>query len=239
MTFNLVRNKTIYGGQECRQTRLGLNYINKIPNKKIIHTYLKDSNNGIRPLSLSCIQLHDLIRYCEQSRCMNCPLRSICEDGFLTSLENVLQKLIINKGETKMSGTKANDIHLLIAMLDNNQLHFDIYTAVMDFIKKILLAEGDITEDELEVISFNDFNLTKSQYEKCKEVINNISNDYFPFYANTSLDDEEPTPNIFRLEATKIFTPLKDGIGVDENDYVVNIHLEWDDVDSIPEGCGV
>jgi hypothetical protein len=59
------------------------------------------------------------------------------------------------------------------------------------------------------------------------------------FYAVTALDDEEATPNIFTLEATKVFTPLKDGNGVDENDYIVNIHLEWDDVDEIPEECKV
>ena len=240
MRFDQHRDKIIYGGAECRQTRVGLNYIKDHYDKFVIHTYCRKADNGIAPISLSLKQINDFIRFCQHSRCNICPMRSICEDGFLTTLERVLEKININIGEIKMSGTKANDIHLLIAMLEDNHLHFNIYLAVMDFIKKILIAEGDINNDEeLETITFGDINLSKEQYAKYKNVIDTISNDYFPFYANTALDDEEPTPNVFRLESTKIYTPLKDGQGVDENDYVVNVHMEWDDIDKIPEECCV
>lgn len=218
-----------------------INYLPKIP-VYIKHNYCKNGNHYIDALSKNYTlkELSGLFSYCSiRGHCKECPCSSMCEDGFYNTIERAFKKYTKCRGEIKMPGTKSNDIHLLIAMLEDNHLHFNMYVAVMDYVKKLIMAEGDITEDELDIISFGDINLSKETYEKYKPVLDKIANDYFPFYAVTALDDEEATPNIFTLEATKVFTPLKDGNGVDENDYIVNIHLEWDDVDDIPEECKV
>ena len=204
----------------------------------IKHNYCNNKVIGIQTKHYLLKELIQKFCYCNFKKpfCSKCQYSSICEDGFFTTILNAFMKICKLKGEIKMTGTKANDIHLLIAMLEDNNLHFNIYSAVMDFIKKIAMAEGDIAEDELETINFGDINLSKEAYTKYKPVFDKIAEEYFPFYAVTSLDTEdEATPNIFNLKTMKVFTPLKDGDGVDENDYIVNIYIDWDDIDDIPE----
>ena len=123
-------------------------------------------------------------------------------------------------------GQKSCEIELLINIASTNA-HFDIYEIIMTHFKQVLIDRGLVEGEDFTIKSMTDICFTKEKFEANRDIINEISNDYFPVYAKTFLIPEEvPTWNDFYLD---IYTIDSDASKSEEDAECVIISLSWND----------
>ena len=123
-------------------------------------------------------------------------------------------------------GQKSCEIELLINIANTNA-HFDIYEIIMTHFKQVLIDRGLVEGEDFTIKSMTDICFTKDKFEANRDIINEISNDYFPVYAKTFLIPEEvPTWNDFYLDIYDINSSVSNP---EEDAECVIISLAWND----------
>lgn len=123
-------------------------------------------------------------------------------------------------------GQKSCEIELLIGIA-NTSAHFEIYEIIMAHVKQVFIESGLVEGEDFTIKSMTDICFTKEKFEANRDIINQISNDYFPVYAKTFLIPEEtPTWNDFYFDIYNINTDVSNPEG--DNECVI-ISLAWGD----------